>query len=158
MRKHHGFADQARKYQAFRKPNNRSRGRRLKIVLNQIWVARSAAVTRPAIIADGWIVRTEGSYTFKFLLICFCICCLFRFPEDLFSGRKIFPFLSCEICRDEIVLCPSEVINTIRQILSYVDFPVRIGDFVDDLQCLELLEACESATNMGTHQGCSSSC
>ena len=99
-------------------------------------MAAFAAVTGPPIVAYSRIVRTEDPYVFQFLLICFRIRRRLRLPEDFLPDRKVFALLACEVCSDDIMLCASKVIDAIRQILSNVDLPVWVGDFVDDLQWL----------------------
>jgi hypothetical protein len=62
----------------------------------------------------------------------------FGFPKNLASDHEIAALLSSEISRDNFAVRAPEIVDAIRSVLSDIDLPVRIRDFVNDVQGLDL--------------------
>src|SRR5687767_11018666 len=58
----------------------------------------------------------------------------FGFPKNFPSDHEIATLLSGEISRDNFTVRATEIIDTVGSILSDINLPVRIRDFVNDVQ------------------------
>jgi hypothetical protein len=54
-----------------------------------------------------------------------------RLPKNLFADRKISPLCSCEVLCNQFTTGTTEIVDAVGAILPYVNFPVRVGEFVD---------------------------
>jgi hypothetical protein len=102
---------------------------------------------RPAVVAYRGIVGFQSKYQFKFFSRHLGgRCCGLRLPKNLFTNRKISLLFSCKVLCNQLATGTTEIVNTVGAILPYLNFPVRVSDFVDDhhgsrftgSQCLDL--------------------
>jgi hypothetical protein len=70
---------------------------------------------------------------FEFHLGDFSSVCRLRLPKYVSGDREANSLLVCEIQSDKLVRCTAKVIYAVRAILPYVDFPIGVGDFVNNI-------------------------
>jgi hypothetical protein len=60
------------------------------------------------------------------------VCGIGELQEYLFSDGEVSPLLSGKVFFDELAVGASKVVEGIGEVLTDVDFAVRIGDFVNN--------------------------
>jgi len=86
---------------------------------------------RPAIVAYRRIVGLWSKYKFKFFGRDLGRRCSLGLPNNLFANRKISPLFLREVLGNQLATGTTEIVNAVGAILPYVDFLVRVSNFVD---------------------------
>lgn len=86
---------------------------------------------RPTVIPYIWVVSLMFNDQLNLFSIDLCNGSRFRFKKNFFSNSKIASLFSAEVLFNKLALGAAKVVKRIGQVLAYVYFSVRIGDFVD---------------------------
>ena len=103
----------------------------LQTLASEFWVA---------IIALRWIVRPVFNDKSNFMPINLAFVCGVReLQEYFFSDDEVLSLLLRKVLFDKLAIGTSKVVEGVGEVLTDVDFAVRIGDFVNNLQILLFL-------------------